>query len=443
LSNAPRGSTDASLEPPQQIPPRPDVTRRSRFGQATRGAVSRRVINTAGYNVAIVGAGSISGLILARYLGPTGRGEYAAVTTWFAVVALIAEFGQPAAICYYISSQPARAAAYVATAQRLLLGSGVLAALLALAITPLITIVAQTTFGCVILFAIVPVVAVGYGWLYSLQPLDLSRWNRARLTQPTLYLVAIVILGRTHTLTLQLVFIVLAASLLAQTVMSRQLSRAFIDPSGAYDRALIRALSTYGASNLAATAPSVVNVRLDQIVLSLAVPASQLGQYAVAVSLTTLAYPLASAFGYVAMPRLAALRGDKRRDVKGTLVGAFAVGTLVTLPIAAFAPWYVPLVFGTRYHDVILLVWLLAPGGVFLAAGQVMGDVLRGLKRPIDVAKSQGVGAVFTVVGLAISIPMWGAQGAAVTSSIAYGITCLWQWPAIRRSLASTTAEVE
>ena len=388
--------------------------------------------------MAIVGAGSVTGLILARYLGPTGRGEYAAVTTWFAVVALIAEFGQPAAICYYIASQPSRAPAYVATAQRLLLASGMLAALAALAITPLITVDGQTTFGCVILFAIVPVVAVGYGWLYSLQPLSLSQWNRARLTQPTLFLVAIVALGRTHTLTLRLVFIVLAASLLGQMVRSRQLSRRLFDASGAYDGTLIHSLSTYGASNLAATAPSVVNVRLDQIVLSLAVPASQLGQYAVAVSLTTLAFPLAAAFGYVAMPRLAALTGDKHRDVKGTLIGAFTVGTLVILPIAAFAPWYVPLLFGRRYHEVILLVWLLAPGGVFLAAGQVMGDVLRGLKRPVDVAKSQGVGAVFTVVGLAFSIPLWGARGAAVTSSIAYGITCLWQWPAIRRSLATT-----
>jgi O-antigen/teichoic acid export membrane protein len=291
------------------------------------------------------------------------------------------------------------------------------------------------------LFACVPVVAVGYGWLYSLQPLDLGQRNRARMTQPVLYVVAIVALEVTHRLTLRLVFVVLAAALFAQVAWSRQRSRRHIDPAGAFDRSLIRPLSKYGASNLAATAPSVVNVRLDQMVLSLAVPAAQLGQYAVAVSLTTLVYPLAAAFGYVALPRLAALRGDKRRDVRSTLIGAFTVGTLLMLPIAVFAHWYVPLIFGKRYHDAILLVWLLAPGGVFLAAGQVMGDVLRGLNRPIDVAKGQAVSAAFTVVGLAIAIPLWGSRGAAVTSSIAYGIICIWQWPAIRRALTATALE--
>jgi O-antigen/teichoic acid export membrane protein len=108
VDSAGHGS-DAVPELPAKTADTAGGTRRARLGRLTRSDVSRRVASTAAYNVAIVAAGSLSGLIIARYLGPTKRGDYAAVTTWFAAVATIAEFGQPAAICYYISSEPARA----------------------------------------------------------------------------------------------------------------------------------------------------------------------------------------------------------------------------------------------------------------------------------------------------------------------------------------------
>jgi Na+-driven multidrug efflux pump len=67
------------------------------------------------------------------------------------------------------------------------------------------------------------------------------------------------------------------------------------------------------------------------------------------------------------------------------------------------------------------LVWILAPGAVFLACGQVVGDLLRGKNLPLIVAKAQGLAAILTVILLLALLPMAGVAGAAIASTIAYG----------------------
>jgi hypothetical protein len=60
---------------------------------------------------------------------------------------------------------------------------------------------------------------------------------------------------------------------------------------------------------------------------------------------------------------------------------------------------------------------------------------LRGRNRPIVVAWSQGLAAVFTVALLIALLPLVGVYGAAIASTVAYGIAlaamlrCLWRLP--------------
>ena len=63
----------------------------------------------------------------------------------------------------------------------------------------------------------------------------------------------------------------------------------------------------------------------------------------------------------------------------------------------------------------------LTPGAVFLACGQVVGDLLRGRNHPTVVAWAQGLAAIFTVVLLIALLPIVGVYGAAIASTAAYG----------------------
>jgi len=79
-------------------------------------------------------------------------------------------------------------------------------------------------------------------------------------------------------------------------------------------------------------------------------------------------------------------------------------------------------VFGSAYREAVPLLWLLAPGSVFFACGQVVGDLLRGKRQPEAVAWAQGLAAVLTVVLLLALLPFVGVYGAAIASTVAYSV---------------------
>jgi O-antigen/teichoic acid export membrane protein len=214
---------------------------------------------------------------------------------------------------------------------------------------------------------------------------------------------------------------------------------------GRAETALVRPLASYGVAQIAALTPAALNAQLDQLVLSQTVPPADLGRYAVAVALTSLPIPLVSAIGNVAFPRLASQRnvnGGTQRLLRLAVLGSVALAACILVPLAAVAYWVIPLVFGAAYRGAVPLLWILTPGAIFLACGQVVGDLLRGRNRPIFVAWAQGLAALFTIILLLILLPVIGVSGAAVASTVAYGVALgvmlrsLWRMPNGARTLA-------
>lgn len=111
-----------------------------------------------------------------------------------------------------------------------------------------------------------------------------------------------------------------------------------------------------------------------------------------------------------------------RRLQKASVTGSFVISVGLVVPFAAVAYWIVPLVYGPAYRDAVPLLWILAPGSVFFACGQVVGDLLRGKRQPGAVAWAQGLAAILTVVLLLALLPFVGVYGAAIASTVAYGV---------------------
>jgi O-antigen/teichoic acid export membrane protein len=78
-------------------------------------------------------------------------------------------------------------------------------------------------------------------------------------------------------------------------------------------------------------------------------------------------------------------------------------------------------------------VWILIPGAIFLACGQVVGDLLRGRRQPGAVARAQGLAAIFTVALLFALLPLVGVSAAAIASTVAYGVALAAMLRRLRR----------
>jgi O-antigen/teichoic acid export membrane protein len=394
-----------------------------------RPAIFRTIANTVAFNVAIVGTAGIGGVILARTVGPAVRGEYAAITAWLDVAMIIGQCGQPAAVCYYVASDPLRGRHYVATARVILLVAGVIVLTAGLLLTPTLARGnPELAAGYRIALAAFAAMFAGCSYLSALQARDLPLWNLVRVSQPVLGLLAFGALWSLRQLTLCSALTAIALSLLVQTGLAYACCRRRELAPGSPDLLMLRPLGTYGLAQLVTLAPATLNSQLGQIVLSQTVPPADLGRYAVALSCVLLPTPLVSAIGNVAFPQLAARNvatEPSRRFQMLAVVGSAGIACGLLLPLGAVAYKIIPLIFGPAYLGVVPLLWLLIPGAVFSACGQVAADLLRGKNRLAAVAIAQGSAAIVLVVLTITLLPFIGLRGSAIAYTISYGFALI------------------
>jgi O-antigen/teichoic acid export membrane protein len=249
----------------------------------------------------------LGGVVVARALGPAGRGEYAAITAWFGIACMVGQMGLPASLCFYVAKDSPRARDYIATSRAMMVATGMLALIAGLLLAPVLSrgnpVVAD---GYRIAFGTSVITYVGVAYTYALQAGHLLGWNLVRTIQPVLSLPIFCILWFLKLLTINNALYVLAATLTLQLGWGYWYCRQNALAPGHGRISMLRPVAAYGVAQIAALTPATLNAQLDQLVLSQTVASADLGRYAVAVSLTSLPMPLVAAIGNVAFPRLAA-----------------------------------------------------------------------------------------------------------------------------------------
>jgi O-antigen/teichoic acid export membrane protein len=426
LKSAQTRASTSKLRSPNRTSGLPRAGRtRSALEPLRRSVTGKLMARTAGFNMATTMTIGLGGVIVARALGPATRGEYAAITAWFGIACIVGQMGLPAALCFYVSKDPQRARDYVATSRAMMIATGLVAFIGGLLLAPVLSrgnpVVAD---GYRIAFATSVVTFVGVAYTYALQARHLLQWNLVRAIQPVLSLFALCALWLLKLLTLETALFILAIALALQLGWGYWSCRRNSLAPGRGRVSLFAPLAAYGIAQIAALTPATLNAQLDQLVLSQTVAAADLGRYAVAVSLTMLPMPLVAAIGNVAFPRLAAqhvVTDATRRMQHHAVVASAGIAAVILVPLALVAYWLIPFLFGAGYRGAVPLLWILTPGAVFLACGQVVGDLLRGRNHPTVVAWAQGLAAIFTVVLLIALLPIVGVYGAAIASTAAYG----------------------
>jgi O-antigen/teichoic acid export membrane protein len=383
----------------------------------------RNVMTTTATNILATVAAGLTGVLIARSLGASDRGIYAAVMAWFGLLLVVGEVGQTAATTYFVAKDRDRARDYVATSRQMMVATGIVALSLGILCAPLLADGDLTAeLGYRLMFATCLFSYVGASLTFSLQALHTTTWNLIRVFQPMAFAATVWTLYFLDVMTVLTCLLATSASLCAQTIMAYLACRRKGLAGGRPQRELARRMSKYGVAQLASAAPAVIVSRLDVLALSVFVEPSSLGHYAVAVSVTGLGLPLVSGIGAVVFPRLA-LQRDRRSDasralVRGALVSTAVISGASTLILVASSPWVVPFVFGQQFHDSVALILILAPGAAALAISQVCGDILRGWGKPFSVAKIQWAAAAVTVVAMILLLPPFGVVGAAFASTI-------------------------
>lgn len=363
-------------------------------------------------------------LILARALGPTGRGTIAFITVTALVVARIAGLGVAEATAVFAARQPDRRPALLSNLVVFMLASAAVAGLMACG--ALIAAQGERPAGVgapeLAILAVATIAsALSEGAAGFL--LGCSRLRSLALITATvswIYPALLAMIALVGELTVKRAALAWLAGESWRAYLLLRRSSLGVAPSRP-DLTLLRSAVSFGLRAWVGTLSRFLNFRVDQILMGFLASEAALGIYAVAVNASEALLYLPAATAAALVPVVAG--GDPGRRVDQT-VRAFRSAALMTaaaIVVAAFlGPVLLPLLFGNAFRPSVgPFLWLL-PGAIGFAATAVFSSGLMASSAPgrssLGPLASLGVGVALDLV----LIPRFGPSGAAAAASAAF-----------------------
>lgn len=165
-------------------------------------------------------------------------------------------------------------------------------------------------------------------------------------------------------------------------------------------------------------------LRVDFLVLAAFRPVAEVGLYAVATSLTELLWIAPDATAQVVLPLAA------EKDGADAVPRIFRVTLLVVLiagvGLSLVGPWLVPFLFGSDYSDASRAIPFLAIAAVGAGAWKVLAGDVAARGRTSTRLSSSLAGLAAMLLADIIFIPLWGIVGAAGASAIGYLVSAAY-----------------
>ncbi len=388
-------------------------------------------------NLAAQGVNFIGGFILARTLGPSGRGDVAIVATYDETSSRGLELGVPPAVGHHASR--------VGPAERSPAESQLLGA--AIRISMVVAPVAASAAWLVFQFALgdtsrtirllVATAIVGTpifntvpsaGRMILVTRGQLRRVGGIVMTQALIRLILYLVLGFAGALTAVSAAVALLLSGWGISLVT--LLIVGVTPTrGGSAWELVR----FGIQTVPAAIATLANTRLDQILIVPILSTTELGIYAVAVGVAFIPINVGGTLG-LSMFREAASDAADRRVTTFRLLQAAKVlaGTVLVSGVGAY--FLIVPVYGDDFSGSVGPALLLIVGSGFSGCSSVLVQIGFACGRPSFGSWGSLCGLVVTLIGLPFALPRYGVTGAAVVSVGAYFLTALVLFVLTRRA---------
>ena len=385
------------------------------FGK-TRGAGA--IAQTIFARLLIAGVNVCTGIISARVLGTSGRGEMSAMLVWPGLLAYLLTLGLPSAIRYWIRREPERRSEFFTVS---VIGAGV-ASLIAIAIglffIPLWlrNYSADVVHGAQILMIFSPEVMLGLIFTAMLETLgEFNTANFSRYVTVLLTLFALGALALSHQMTpftgsLAYTGAPVAVAFWIAWRLRTHFALRFFDP-----RPAMRLLASYGFRSYGIDVLNVIATQVDQVLVIGFLSTADVGIYVVALNASRVINILHSAVVTVVFPTASGLSKDLvvgmvGRSARISTGIAFAGGLALVLVI----PFLLPLFYGGAFARAVPVAQLLTLEAVVGGLVSVLAQAFMALDRPGIVTMLQGLGLALVLPLMFVLLPHFGLLGAAL-----------------------------
>ena len=389
---------------------------------ASRRGLVRAGIVTYVFSALALVANLVSGVVIARALGPDGRGISVALVTVSQLAGFLFAMGVAQSLSYFIARRPEDGPTLLTTWVLMLIPLTAIA----IGITELLlpTIFAAddgqaVSLGRWFMFTIVLVIGLELNYGLLLGSHDFFVYNALRFAQPLLMAVSFAVLWWLDELTIEsaLIWSSVGTGLVLAVGLARAVRLIGVGPP---DFGLGLSTLWYGVRGQGSTVASNVTARLDVAMLPAFVSAANVGLYSVATNVSLIIYQLSNTFAGLVLP--AAARDPERGPIKvvGALWASLAIAAVLAAVLALLARPLLGLVYGDDFRDAAEPLLLLLPGAVLFAGSAILAAGVYAAGRPFTATLVQLLGMAVTVVGLFVFLRTGGITAAALVSTASY-----------------------
>jgi O-antigen/teichoic acid export membrane protein len=403
-----------------------DRIKRLRSHESTLRALTGTLLGGLAQQLTLV----VTGVILARALGPENRGYLGLLTVVAAFGFLIGPLGLPYALTFSVARVPGRAMEIVrkttkAIGIRLVVATIVSATVLVFLNHDKPGYVQSGSVVAVVVIAPAILQLCGLGVLQGLQ--RFSTFNVLRVAPNAAFAViagALALAGQGGFTALTIawgatgvIFVPLTVSLALAAARRRHDPSAPAPPTRSW-------ILRFGRRSMLGAQPMIETYRLDQAVVAVFLAPVSLGLYIVALAFTNLPRFVAQAVGIVANPFVASseTHGRARHRMWRFSWAAIPLYVPVIVVLWILAPQLVSFFFGTQFAHAAPLTRLLLIATGLYCARTVLTDAARGAGYPMAGSVAEVVATISAIPFFAIFVPSWGAHGVAYALIASSGV---------------------
>lgn len=377
-------------------------------------------------NVFHLVVGVFTGILIARILGPTGRGAASLLMLIPTLLSLVFSLGIHQATVYFVG--PKRHGLGV-----VMTNSTLVIVVVSIFAVPLLWLTADW----VIVWLKLEDYRLAYRWSCVLVPVMLAnllyvnvligqkRFMERNISVIILSIVqlvlAIILIWLLATGVAGWIAVIVAANLVSVLYVFFRLTGFRWRTFARFNKALFRESVVFGVKGQAGTLLQMFNYRLDMFVVNYFLGLNAVGIYTIAVKVIELPWMMPQVVGNV----LYAMSSGDQDKYNDEYVASSARKTTVLMIVSSLAilatGWFVvPFVFGSKFADSVLPLVILAPSSIGVGIHKVLMHALMGKGHPQYMSYTAAIALGVTIALDFILIPLWGIPGAALASTIAY-----------------------
>jgi O-antigen/teichoic acid export membrane protein len=367
----------------------------------------------------------ITGVFLARGLGPDGRGIYGLVNETAASASSFPGMGLEMAGIYLAGQrrypwQTVFSNSFTWAVTLWLCFAGLIVA----ALVAKKDILGMSADELAIAFAGACLIMLTDGACEYLLPMGrVWPYTFIKLTTPIIRLVGVVVVALAIGLSIGSAVGIWLASFAVGAALTLYFLRQHVTIVPRINAQALKAQASFGSRGQAGFILQALNHRLDAFLVAFYIGAGGVGQYLVGVNLAELSWWVPITLGTVLFPKVSAMEPRANFEFSAaTCRRTLAITLFAMAGLVIVAPPGMPIVYGSDFGPAVPVFLILLPSGLLYTVHKVLGSSLSANGMPQATLISGTCALPATIVLNLLLIPSIGIKGAAIASDVAYAI---------------------